>query len=138
VLFKKRIKMKKVIAVIALLCLMIPFAANADKKGDIYFETTTHDFGTIKEKGGAVSCEFTFVNKGDGNLSITDAKAQCGCTRPEYPQAPIAPGKKGKIKVTFNPLSRPGAFTKTVTLYLFNCKKKKVVLKIKGTVQPAK
>ncbi len=37
------------------------------------------------------------------------------CTRPDYPKAPIAPGKAGKIKVTYNPLG-VRAFTKVVTI----------------------
>jgi hypothetical protein len=83
-----------------------------------------------------VTCEFEFVNNGDGNISVVDAKAQCGCTRPSYPTSPIKPGKKGKIKVTYNPMSRPGSFSKTVTVNLYNCNKKKVTLKIKGNVLP--
>lgn len=120
------------ITLIVAFCL--PQKANADSKGNIAFETTTHNFGDIKEKGGAATCEFQFQNTGEGNIFITDAKAQCGCTRPSFPEAPIKPGKKGKIKVTYNPLGRPGSFTKTVTVYLQNCKKSKITLKIKGCV----
>lgn len=80
-----------------------------------------------------MSHTFEFTNEGDANLVIVDASADCGCTVPEYPTAPIAPGKKGKIKVTFNPLFRPGAFDKVVTVRT-NGKQKKVRLKISGTV----
>ena len=62
-------------------------------------------------------------------------RADCGCTRPDYPKAPIAPGKQGKIKVTYNPLGRPGAFTKVVTIKT-NGSPSKVRLKIRGTVSP--
>ena len=99
------------------------------------FSETIYDFGNIKEKGGPVSHEFEFTNIGNGNLVITDASAECGCTRPEYSDKPIAPGKKGKIKVTFNPIGRPGAFTKQVTIRT-NGDPRKVRLKIRGTVVP--
>lgn len=105
------------------------------EKGMMQFDATTHDFGTIKENGGAVSVEFPFTNNGDANLVIYEAKAECGCTTPEYPKAPIAPGKSGKIKVTYNPLGRPGAFDKVITVKT-NGKPGKVRLKIRGTVTP--
>ena len=112
-------------------------AAYADSHGKatIDFSHKVHDFGTIREDGGPVSCDFEFSNNGDSNLVIVSAKAQCGCTRPEFPQKPIAPGKKGKIKVTYAPLGRPGAFEKTITV-VTNGKPKKVALKIRGTVIP--
>lgn len=105
------------------------------EKGTIQFSSTVHDFGAIKEDGGPVSVEFPFTNMGDANLLIYEAKAECGCTTPDYPKAPIAPGKGGKIKVTYNPLGRPGAFDKVITVKT-NGKPGKVRLKIRGTVTP--
>ena len=108
----------------------------ADKtKGKISFEKTTYDFGNIKEAGGPVTHEFTFVNEGTEPLKINSAKAECGCTRPAYPKEEIAPGEKGVIKVTFNPLGRPGGFTKVVTVRCTG-NPGKVNLKIRGTVLP--
>ena len=137
---KKKINLKKLTFLIAIMAIMLltPAMFGKDKqKGEIKFTETTYDFGTIKEKGGPVSHEFTFENTGTGNLVITDAKAECGCTVPEFPQAPIAPGKKGVIKVTYNPLGRPGGFTKVVTVRS-NGSPSKVTLKIRGSVMPAK
>lgn len=109
--------------------------AESHGKAIVDFSGKVHDFGSIREDGGPVTCEFEFSNSGDSNLVIVSAKAQCGCTRPEFPQKPIAPGKKGKIKVTYAPLGRPGAFEKTITV-VTNGKPKKVALKIRGTVIP--
>ena len=78
---------------------------------------------------------FEFTNTGNANLVIIDVTAQCGCTRPEFPKQPIAPGKSGKIKVTYNPAGRPGAFDKTVTVKT-NGSPSNVRLKIKGAVTP--
>lgn len=94
-----------------------------------------YDFGNIKEQGGPVSHEFEIANLGDGNLVVIDATAECGCTRPDYPKNPIAPGKKNKIKVTYNPIARPGAFEKVVTVKT-NGKPRKLSLKIRGNVIP--
>lgn len=107
----------------------------AKKEAKIKFEQTTHDFGNIREDGGPVTCEFEFVNEGKIPLKINSARAECGCTRPEYPREEIAPGEKGVIKVSYNPLGRPGGFTKVVTVRCSG-NPSKVNLKIRGTVLP--
>lgn len=132
--------MKKIISIaiflgMAVSLLSIGAYGASKKKGEMSFAETVHDFGNIKENGGAVSVEFPFTNTGDANLLIYEAKAECGCTTPDYPQAPIAPGKSGRIKVTYNPLGRPGAFDKVITVRT-NGKPGKVRLKIRGTVIP--
>ena len=74
----------------------------AQKTAKISFLETTHNFGSFSEKLGSVSCVFSFVNTGDAPLIITRATASCGCTRPEFPMQPVAPGDSGQIKVTYN------------------------------------
>ncbi|MCM1152124.1 MAG: DUF1573 domain-containing protein [Muribaculum sp.] len=132
--------MKKFLACIGILALSLAlFSAEAKKeKGGnaiIKFTEQNYNFGTINEAKGPVSHEFEFINTGNGNLVIIDATAECGCTRPEYPKNPVAPGKKGKVKVTYNPAGRPGSFDKVVTVRT-NGNPKKVRLKIKGSVIP--
>lgn len=129
--------MKKALIILSLLLIIPAVTISAAKKAEIKFAEQNHNFGTIPEHGGKVSHTFEFTNTGNANLVIIDAKADCGCTVPEYPSAPIAPGKKGKIKVTYNPLYRPGAFTKVITIKS-NAKQKKTRIKISGTVNPNK
>ncbi|SNS92787.1 Protein of unknown function [Ekhidna lutea] len=81
----------------------------------IKFEEELHDFGTIKD-GDVVEHVFSFVNEGEAPLIITDAKATCGCTVPEWPKEPIPVGGEGEIKVRFNSKNKPGVQNKTVTL----------------------
>lgn len=97
----------------------------------IKFEADAHAFGKVK-KGNPVSVEFNFTNPTNKPLIIEDATAECGCTKPEYPQQPIMPGKKGKIKVTYD-AKEPGAFTKKVTVKLVNVADSKI-LTISGEV----
>lgn len=112
-------------------------AGNPDEgKAVITFDETSHDFGVIREKDGSVTHTFEFTNTGDAPLLVLSASASCGCTRPEYPQKPIKPGKKDKITVTYNPKGRPGEFSKNVTIRTNAKGKKKVTLKIKGNVVP--
>lgn len=132
--------MKKTLAILGIiLCLLISLPATAKKKADgeakISFTEKTYNFGTIKESKGPVTTKFEFINEGNGNLVISDVTAQCGCTRPKFPKKPIAPGKKGVIEVTYNPLKRPGSFSKSVTVRT-NGNPRKTVLKIRGNVVP--
>lgn len=113
-------------------------AAAPEKNGpQIQFAEKVHNFGYINEKGGPATCDFEFVNTGDAPLVIISATASCGCTRPSYPTEPIAPGKKGKIKVTYLPDTRPGEFDKTIKVRTNAKESKKITLRIAGTVIPA-
>ena len=128
--------MKRLGLVIMMALAVIFMAQSADKtKGKIQFEKTTYDFGNIREDGGKVTHEFQFTNVGTDPIKITSARAECGCTKPEYPKEAIAPGQTGVIKVTYNPLGRPGGFTRVVTVRCTG-NPGKVNLKIRGTVLP--
>ncbi len=116
--------------------MLIPAVATAGEPG-IKFNSTSHDFGNIREDGDPVSCEFEFTNSGDEPLVIISANASCGCTRPEFPKKPIAPGKTGIIRITYLPKGRPGEFTKSVRVRTNAKHPKKVNLKISGVVIPA-
>lgn len=103
----------------------------------IEFQSTTHDFGVIHERGGTVYCEMKFKNVGDKPLVILNAKAECGCTGVQYPKQPIMPGDTGVIKIGYNPFGRPGAFKKDVKVQTNSKKKKDIVLSIIGNTIPA-
>lgn len=108
--------------------------ASAQQKAVISAEQTSYDFGTIKEADGKVSHTFQIKNQGDKPLVITRVIASCGCTTPEWTKEPIAPGKTGDIKVTYDPAGRPGPFTKTISVYS-NGKTGSFVLTIRGDVK---
>ena len=128
--------MKKAIILLIALDATVCSVKAEDKVPVVVFEETTHDFGMIKEEGGPVSCIFTFINEGEAPLVIISASAQCGCTRPSFPQSPINPGKKGEIKVTFHPQGRPGEFIKEVKVKTNDKKHRTTKLKIMGVVIP--
>ena len=78
------------------------------------FETTSHDFGTMEQDGNGTYL-FMFTNTGKEPLVIKEAHGSCGCTVPRWPHAPVNPGQKDTIKVTYD-THRVGMFTKTVTI----------------------
>ncbi len=79
------------------------------------FGETTFDFGQVDE-GEKVSHEYKFTNTGSEPLVISNAKGSCGCTVPQWPKTPIAPGAEGTILVEFNSKGKPGKQTKRVTV----------------------
>lgn len=79
------------------------------------FEEETYNFGAVKA-GDVVTHTFHFTNVGKVPLIINHAKSTCGCTVPEWPRAPIAPGEKGKIEVKFNTKNKGLRQKKPVTI----------------------
>ena len=73
------------------------------------------DFGTIQQ-GDSPEFTFTFENTGNEPMIISNAKGSCGCTVPQWPKEPIAPGQTGEINVKFNSKNKKGSQNKTVTL----------------------
>ena len=96
-----------------------PISASSEKTSDeqpeITFSEKAYDFGKIIQ-GEKVNYSFKFKNTGKADLIITNASASCGCTIPEYPKEPIAPGKEGVIKVVYNSEGKSGIQNKTVTI----------------------
>ncbi len=97
------------------------------------FEKSEHDFGTI-EQGTPQETIFTFTNTGNAPLVITNATSSCGCTVPNPPKEPIAPGEKGELVVKFNG-SGQNQVTKTITV-VANTAKGSELLRIKAFVNP--
>ena len=126
--------MRQIVFIFMAILLATGMVSAQDKdKAVISAETTKFDFGTIKEADGKVSHTFEISNTGNKPLVITRVIDSCGCTTPEWPKEPIAPGKTGNIKVTFNPEGRPGPFSKTISVYS-NGKVGSFIMSIRGEV----
>ncbi len=96
------------------------------------FTETEFNFGKVKA-GEQVMHEYTFKNTGKEPLVISNAKGSCGCTVPEWPKEPIAPGGSGKIKVAFDSKGKSGPQTKQVTITA-NTDPVQSIIYIKGEV----
>jgi hypothetical protein len=100
---------------------------------EIVFESEVVDYGTIQQ-GADGNRVFVFKNTGKEPLILTNVKASCGCTTPNYTRTPIAPGEKGEIAVHYD-TNRMGQFHKTITVQS-NAKSSTKVITIKGKVDP--
>lgn len=77
-----------------------------------WLDSTTLNLGKLT-KDKEIEITWRFKNTGDKNLIIESASASCGCTVPEVPKEPFAPGQEGVIKAKFNG-SGSGTITKQV------------------------
>ncbi|MCB0570303.1 MAG: DUF1573 domain-containing protein [Phaeodactylibacter sp.] len=79
------------------------------------FEEPSFDFGEVKE-GEAVEHTFAFTNTGKAPLIINNARSTCGCTVPDWPREPIAPGHSGVISVRFDTHHKQNKQSKPITI----------------------
>ena len=84
-----------------------------------------HDFGKILQ-GKPVDYYFEITNKTDKPIVVENTWASCGCTTPEKPTEPIAPGATAKLKVQYNAAGM-GHFDKQVSIKLAGIDNPKVV-----------
>ena len=105
--------MKKLLLAVAILTSTTLFA---QKKADdiAKLSVNTYDFGKIKQNVPAAAT-ITVTNIGTDPLLIETATPSCGCTVSDYTKTPIAPGKTGTIKATYNAAAL-GQFDKTLTV----------------------
>ena len=89
-------------------------AKPAGPKTSMSFEESTYDFGQVKS-GEKVTHNYSFTNTGDEPLLLSNVKASCGCTAPNWPRTPIAPGETGEIEVVFSARGK-GKQKKNVTI----------------------
>ncbi len=92
-------------------------AANIDQI--LKFKNDNFDFGKISF-GQAATYTIEFTNISKDTLALVNARPGCGCTTPNFkPNEKIAPGKMGKVQITFNG-SAMGSFTRATALEFSN------------------
>ncbi|RYY55415.1 MAG: DUF1573 domain-containing protein [Chitinophagaceae bacterium] len=70
-----------------------------------WLDSISSNLGNIKE-GQVVEVSYRFRNAGSKPLIFASVSASCGCTVPEKPEKPYAPGEEGVIKAKFDSKGR--------------------------------
>lgn len=81
-----------------------------------WLDGADRDFGKMNE-GENLDVSFRFKNTGSKPLVISNVTASCGCTVPETPKKPYAPGETGVIKASFNSAGKPNMQSKQVNVF---------------------
>lgn len=74
---------------------------------EFYFKEKSVKFPDTME-GVVLTHTFSFINKGDQPLIISDYKVACSCTKLIFPQEPIPPGEPGSVQITFDTKGKYG------------------------------
>jgi hypothetical protein len=124
--FAKIITMKSIVALFAAIVLVTACQNQAQDKQattsaatsdvtTVQWLDSARDMGQITE-GQKLEVSFRFKNTGSKPLVIKNVHASCGCTVPEVPKEPIAPGEEGIIKGLFDSQGKVGKNNKTLTV----------------------
>lgn len=119
------------------MALVLSLSVFAQQKQVIEFVEQEYDFGTVKEEDGKISHVFEFVNTSQTPITITNVRASCGCTTPNWSRKPVMPGESGVVTATYSASGRPGRFNKSITVTANDGTQDfQIVLFIKGNVTP--
>lgn len=131
--------MKRLALSFLMMLMVVAAYAQKDKKAvvdgpQITFQESEYNFGDIKQ-GEKVEHVFEFKNTGSAPLVLSNVLTTCGCTASEWTKTPVAPGKSGQIKVTFNSAGKMGVQNKVVTI-MSNATNAQETVKMVGNVIP--
>lgn len=117
--------MKKLLLAATALVFAVVVKAQAGAESVIKVNTERHDFGKILN-AKPVDYYFEITNTSDKPVVIENAWGSCGCTTPEKPTEPIAPGATAKLKVNYNAAAL-GHFDKQVMIKVAGIDNPKIV-----------
>lgn len=80
----------------------------------VTWKETSLDLGKVKTNV-ATPIAFEFVNSGNEEVTILEAKGSCGCTEVSYPKTSIAPGESASITASFKS-GKVGTFKKNIKI----------------------
>ncbi|NBJ06507.1 DUF1573 domain-containing protein [Alistipes sp. Z76] len=101
----------------------------------VRFDHEKWNFGDVAEDGGKVEHAFVFTNVSSKPVVVLDVVSGCGCTTPSYSRKPVMRGEKGEIVVSFDPMNRPGHFSKGISVQISGATEP-VTLLVEGVVTP--
>ena len=91
-------------------------------------------FGNIKLNTDVTS-KIKVTTTGDKPLVLKSVVGSCGCTAPDYPKTPIAPGASADITVKYSSGSMAGDFNKSVTITSNDATSSRKIFRVKGKAQ---
>lgn len=84
------------------------------------FDPAVMEIGDVRYDGGVVKVVFTYTNIADKPVTVLDVHVMCRCTVPSWDHKPVAPGKQGRIEVSYDPSSFIGEQNAHMTVIATN------------------
>jgi len=104
------------------------------QKPKLVVDRDTWDFGRVKQ-GETLNHEFVFRNAGQALLNVKNVETSCGCTAALVTENKLAPGKEGRVKVSFSTAGYSGQVTKYIFLDSDDPDQPRLQLKITADVE---
>ncbi|MBD5257254.1 MAG: DUF1573 domain-containing protein [Barnesiella sp.] len=124
--------MTVIAAVLGLVCGPL---VSASGRGLHYVDSVV-DLGEVMASGPKRVCRFRVVNMTDSAVSIYGATTTCGCTLPDYPKTPLAPGDTAVVTAVFDPSGQPpGQFLKKLRVLDTSLPGQGVQLRVQGIIK---
>ena len=119
---------------IIITCLVLSQGIASAQGGAIvtWHSPTTAHLGKVKA-GEQKQAVFEFSHSAPKPLVIDNVRTTCGCTAPEWPEEPLAPGIRRRIRVVFEGTTR-GPFRRMVKVY-FSGQRQAEKLYVEGFVE---
>lgn len=113
---------------------LIAFGFNNLSAQELKLHSEAIEFGDVN-LNTEVSSVLKVTNTGNADLIIKSVVGSCGCTVPEFPKTPIAPGKTADIKVNYSVGPTAGTFNKTVTISSNDINSSRKIFRVKGNAK---
>ena len=104
-----------------------------EKYPSVEVAETQHDFGSM-DSNASDRHEFIFRNNGDSPLTLEAGKTTCKCTLSDIGEGTILPGESAAVTVEWSGKGLVGPYTQTATILTNDPRKRKVDLRVKGTM----
>lgn len=127
----------RILLTICAACAVIVMLCSGRGDNTLEFDNKVFDFGTLPASTESIVHEYKFTNISDQPVAILSVTTGCGCTRPEYPLEPVAPGKTGVVKITYVPKGAPETVNRDIKVRYRGAKAKssgRVSLRFKGNL----
>ena len=92
-------------------------ALHAAAETILLFEKKSENLGVIYESDSVREVHFTFTNRSNSHVTLTNVTTHCGCTAARFTKEPVAPGEKGYVVVSYNPKGRLGTIDTNAFVY---------------------
>ncbi len=128
-------RVKKLIGFVVFAWIACAVYSPASGRGLQYVDSVV-DLGRVAAGMQTRVCRFSAVNMTDSAVAIYGATTTCGCTIPDYPREPIAPGDTAVVTAVFDATGQPaGEFVKKLRVMDTSAPGESMLLLVKGVIE---